>query len=74
MNHPRIADLTVAEFKELLRETMAQSFADALGDPDEGLELREDFAEELRHSLTDVRADGQTSSLTDVVGRLESNE
>ena len=30
MNHPRIADLTVAEFKELLRETVAQSFADLL--------------------------------------------
>ncbi len=74
MNHPRIADLTVAEFKELLRETMTQSFAEALGDPDEGLELREDFAEELRRSLADVRTEGQTSSLTDVVGRLESNE
>lgn len=74
MNHSRIADLTVTEFKELLRETMAQSFAEMLGDPDEGLELREDFAEELRRSLTDVRTDGQASSLTDVAGRLESNE
>ena len=74
MNHPRIGDLTVTEFKELLRETMAQSFTEMLGDPDEGLELREDFAEELRRALADVRADEQTSSLSDVVDRLESNK
>ena len=42
MNYPRIADLTVAEFKELLREKITQSVAYLLGDPDEGL------AEELR--------------------------
>ncbi|MYD31539.1 MAG: hypothetical protein F4201_05180 [Nitrospira sp. SB0677_bin_15] len=74
MSHPRIADLTVAEFKELLHETMAQSFAEMLGDPDEGLVLRGDFAEELRRSLAEVKADGQMSSLSDIVNRLESNE
>ncbi|MCY3727654.1 MAG: hypothetical protein OXF97_01485 [Nitrospira sp.] len=74
MNHPRIGDLTVTEFKELLRETMAQSFTEMLGDPDEGLELHEDFAEELRRSLADVRTDEQTSNLSDVVSRLESNK
>lgn len=42
--------------------------------PDEGLVLREDFAEELRRSLAEVKANGQTSRLSDVVGRLESNE
>ncbi len=74
MNHPRIADLTVAEFKELLRETIAQSFADLLGDPDEGLVLREDLAEELRRSLAEVGAGGQTSSLSEVASRLESTK
>ena len=33
MNQPRIADLTVDEFKDLLRETIVQSFADLVGDP-----------------------------------------
>ena len=72
MNHPRIADLTVAEFKELLRETIAQSFVDLLGDPDEGLVLRENLAEELRRSLAEVGAGGQTSSLSEAASRLES--
>lgn len=72
MNQPRIADLTVDEFKDLVRETMMQSFADLLGDPDEGLVLRDDFAEELRLSLAEVDAGGQTSSLSEVAGRIPS--
>lgn len=38
---------------------------EVLGDPDEGLVLREDFGEELRRSLAEVKADGHTSSLSD---------
>ena len=74
MNHSRIADLTVAEFKELVRQTLAQSFAELLGDPDEGLVLRDDIAEELRRSLAEVGAGGQTLSLSEVAGRVESTE
>ena len=74
MNHPRIADLTVDEFKALLRETMGQWFADLLGDPDERLVLRDDFAEELPRSLAEVAAGGRTSSLSEVADRLDSPE
>ena len=72
MNQPRIADLTADEFKESLRETMTQSLADLLGDPDEGLVLRDDFAEELRRSLVEVDAGGRMSSLSTVAGRTPS--
>ena len=74
MNQPRIADLTVDEFKDLVRETMMQSFADLLGDPDEGLVLRDDFADELRRSLAEVDTGGRTSSLTEVADRLDLRE
>ena len=74
MNQPRIVDLTVDEFKDLVRETMMQSFADLLGDPDEGLVLRDDFAEELRRTVAEVDAGGGTSSLTEVADRLELPE
>ena len=74
MSQPRIADLTVDEFKDLVRETMMRSFADLLGDPDEGLVLRDDFAEELRRSLAEVDAGGRTSSLTEVADRLDLPE
>ena len=43
MNPARIAELTVVEFKNLVREAVTESFADLLGDPDEGLVLRGDL-------------------------------
>ena len=72
MNPSRIAELTVSEFKDLVREAMTESFADLLGDPDEGLVLHDEFAEELRRSLAAVSAGGKTSSLSAVAARLES--
>ena len=36
MNPARIAELTIVEFKNLVREAVMESFADLLGDPDEG--------------------------------------
>ena len=56
MASSRIADLTVNEFKELVRESVVQSIAGLLGDPDQGLRLREDFAEALQRSLAEVEA------------------
>ena len=72
MESPRIADMTVNEFRELVRDTVIQSVTELLGDPDEGLTLREDFAERLELSLADVEAGGATTSLEDVAGRLGS--
>ena len=73
MTSPRIADLTVNEFKQLVRESVVQSIAGLLGDPDGGLRLRQDFAEELERSLAEVDAGGRTTSLSDVAERLESS-
>ena len=69
---PRIADMTVNEFRELVRDTVTQSVTELLGDPDERLTLRDDFAERLELSLADVEAGGATTSLEDVAGRLGS--
>lgn len=72
MNPSRIAELTVSEFKNLVREAVTESFADLIGDPDEGLLLRDEFAEELKRSLAAVSAGEKTSSLSEVAARLES--
>ncbi len=74
MADPKVADLTIGEFKDLVRETVAESVAELFGDPDEGQPLRDDFAEELRQSIADVRADGQTSRLSEFVSRLASGK
>ena len=72
MESPRIADMTVNEFRELVRDTVTQSVTELLGDPDDGLTLRDDFAERLGLSMADVEAGGATTSLEDVAGRLGS--
>ena len=73
MTSPRIGDLTVHEFKELVRESVIQSIAELLGDPDQGLDLRDDFTEDLQRSLAEVAGGGRTMSLADVAERLESS-
>lgn len=64
-----ISDLTVDEFKKLIREVVLQTLSEIFGDPDQGLELREEFEVELRRTLAadDPR---QTSPAQEVAARL----
>ena len=62
-----VADLTVTEFNELVREAVSQSLTELLADPDEGMVLRDDFAEGLTNSLREVQAGGRTMSFSDVL-------
>ena len=56
----RVADMSVDEFKTLIQETVTQTITGLLRDPDEGLELREDFQNALQLSLETVKAGGKT--------------
>ena len=67
MANPTVADLTVTEFKQLIREAVSQSLTELLADPDEGMVLRDDLAEALRNSLKEVQAGGRTTSFSDVL-------
>ena len=66
MTSPRVADLTVREFKELCRDT----FTEVLDDPDRGLALRDEVGKRLERSLADVDAGGATASHAEVAERL----
>ncbi len=66
----KVADLTIAQFRELIQEIVTQTLSDMIGDPDEEMELREDFAEELRHSLSVMEAGGKTVPAQKVAERL----
>jgi len=46
-----VRDLTVEELKMVVHEAVQESLLELLEDPDAGLELREEIAERLRHSL-----------------------
>ena len=70
MAQPKVADLTVEEFRELVHESVLQSLLEVLGDPDKGLELRDDLAEKLGRSLKDVESGGKTVPADEVAASL----
>ncbi|MDO9130597.1 MAG: hypothetical protein Q7U34_12100 [Anaerolineales bacterium] len=65
-----VADLTIDELKRIVREVVIQTLTEVVGDPDEGLELRDDFKIELQHSLAAVEAGGQTIPAQEVAAKL----
>ena len=70
MTPSTVADLTIDEFRDLVRAVVIQTLSEMLDDPDEGLELRDDFAEELLGSLAAVEAGGKTTSAQKVAEKL----
>lgn len=47
----KVKDLTVEQLRTLIQEAVEEKLQEVLGDPDWGLELREEVKERLRHSL-----------------------
>ena len=47
----KVSDLSVKELKDLIKQTVQETIDDMLGDPDEGLEFREEFVAQLKKSL-----------------------
>ena len=50
----KIKELSVEQLKTLIQEAVEEKLQEILGDPDQGLELREDIKERLKHSLAAV--------------------
>ena len=46
-----VADLTVAELRQLIRETVAEVVEELLDDAEDGLEVRPEFIEEMKELL-----------------------
>ena len=71
----KVADLTIDEFRELVQEVVIQTLSKIMDDPDEGLKLRDDFAEELKQSLANMEAGGKTvpmQKIAEGLGVLQS--
>ena len=47
----RVADLTIEELRQIIKEIIDEKFRELLFDPDEGLELKEEIKQRLRASL-----------------------
>lgn len=50
----KVKDLSSEELKALIQEAVEEALFEVLGDPDQGLELREELQKRLRHSLERV--------------------
>ena len=66
----RVADLSVDELRVLIQDVVRQTLKDVFRDPDEGLELREDFRDELLASLNAPRADNTLLSAENTASQL----
>jgi hypothetical protein len=47
----KVKELTIEQFKSLIEEAIEEKLEELIGDPDIGLELREEIKEGLRNSL-----------------------
>ncbi|GBC97407.1 hypothetical protein HRbin16_03230 [bacterium HR16] len=65
-----VADLTIEEFRNLIREVVTQTITELLSDPDAGLELREEIREALLRSIQSVREGSETIAAEDVAAKL----
>jgi hypothetical protein len=70
MAYATVADLTVDQFKALMREVVIQTLSEVLGDPDEGLELRDDIKVKIQQSLAAVKAGAEIMPAEEVAARL----
>ena len=70
MAYSSVADLTVDELRSLIKEVVTQTILEIFGDPDEGLELREEIKDRLRRSLAATQAGGETRPAQEVAAKL----
>jgi hypothetical protein len=64
----KVKDLTVEQLKSLIQEAIEEKLDELIGDPDLGLELREEVTERLRSSLSAMQG-GQKGIPIDEVAR-----
>lgn len=70
MTSTTVGELSISEFEQLVRAIVKQALAEALADPDEGLVLREEIAEQVLQSVSAVRDGGETYSAEEVAARF----
>ncbi len=68
MAYSSVADLTIDEFRGLVKEIVSQTILELLGDRDEGLALQDEIEERLRRSLATPPT--KTTSAQDVAAKL----
>ncbi len=66
----KVTELSVEQLKALIEEMIEEKLQDYLGDPDEGLELREEVRTRLEESLAAVRRGEKGIPIEEVAKKL----
>jgi hypothetical protein len=70
MTETTISNLTLNDLRDLIRTEIEQTLLELLGDPDAGLELRDDLKQRLQQSVAHLRAGQQTVPAQTVAAKL----
>ena len=65
-----VGELTLEEFRQIVEQVVEEKLLELLGDPDEGLTLREEVQARLRRTLARERAGERGIPARDVAERL----
>jgi len=65
-----VSNLTLNDLRDLIRTEIEQTLLELLGDPDAGLELRDDLKPRLQQSVAHLRAGQPTVSAQTVAAKL----
>jgi len=66
----KVSDLTVDEFRSLVRDIVRETINEMLSDPDEGLALQDGLEGALRHSIKTVNDGAPTYDASDAAKKL----
>lgn len=66
-----VADMTTEELRQLISSTVEEKLVELLGDPDAGLEVREDVRRRLLRQKRAVEEGERGESLESVVRRMK---
>ena len=69
MSSQKLSDLTIDDLKQLIKDLIAESIIEIIGDPDANLEIHEDVKNRLQRSLRDL-ATMQTTPAQAVASKL----
>jgi hypothetical protein len=70
MLNNKVSDMTADELRGLIRETVRQTMAEILADPDEGLALQNGIEKALRRSMKAVREGEPVYNADEVADKL----
>jgi hypothetical protein len=70
MAHSTMSDLTVEEFKQVVREVLIQTLTELSSKSDEDMDICDDLKLEFQHSLAAVETGIKTTPVQDIAERL----